>query len=76
MTSSSPIVLAAGQITTSDAIIVELIDTEDMPQIVMVRWPARATPVQPVAYADTASKIMKVFAQANVRLTQIRSRTR
>jgi hypothetical protein len=64
--------LASGMVTASDEIRVELLDNGETPPMILIRWPAEVTPVQPGSYADAASKIMKVFAQANVRLTQIR----
>ena len=42
--------------------------------MVMVRWPAKPTPVRPEAYADTAGKIMRVLARADVELSRIRAR--
>ena len=36
----------------------------------MIRWPAQATPVRPEAYADCASKIMRLFAKASVELAR------
>jgi hypothetical protein len=57
-------------------LVVELVDTKDTPKMILIHWPAEATPVRPDAYADAASKVMKIFAAANVRLTQIRRRAR
>ena len=77
MEPSSPrITLAAGDITQNDHLVVELVDGQETPQVVLIHWPVKATVVGSAAYGDATSKIMKVFAQANVRLTQIRSQTR
>jgi hypothetical protein len=67
-------ILAAGMVTASDKITVELVDDEDLPQMTLVRWPTKATRVRPGAYAVTAGKIMRVLARANVELTRIRMR--
>jgi hypothetical protein len=73
-TSSSRIVLAEGSISQTDRIAVELLDTRETPKLIMIRWPAQATPVQPEAYADCASKIMRLFARASVELARIKAR--
>jgi hypothetical protein len=73
-TSSSRIVLAEGSISQSDHIAIELLDARETPKMIMIRWPAQATPVQPVAYADCASKIMRLFAKASVELARIKAR--
>jgi len=75
VTASSPrIVLAEGSISQSDRIANELLDALETPKMIMIRWPAQATPVQPEAYADCASKIMRLFAKASVELARIRAR--
>ena len=75
MTQSSPIItLAEGSISQSDPLLAELVDTKDTPKMIMIHWPARAEPVRPVAYADTASKIMRILARANTELTRIKAR--
>jgi hypothetical protein len=40
----------------------------------MVVWPAKATPLRPEAYADTAAKIMRVVARASIELAAVRAR--
>jgi hypothetical protein len=75
VTTSSPrIVLAEGSISHSDRMAIELLDARETPKMIMIRWPAQATPVQPEAYADCASKIMRLFAKASVELARIRAR--
>ena len=67
VTTSSPrIVLAEGSISQSGRMVIELFDARGTPKMIMIRWPAQATPVQPEAYADCASKIMRLFAKASV----------
>jgi hypothetical protein len=61
-------------VTASDEITIELLDNGDTPQVILIRWPAKMTPVHPGAYADTASKIMRILARANTELTRIRVR--
>ena len=40
-------VLAEGQITPSDAIIVELVEADETPAVIIVRWPAKPTVFHP-----------------------------
>jgi hypothetical protein len=68
--------LASGAITASDELSIELLDSNEHPPMILIRWPANATPVRPAAYAETARKVMRILAKANVRLTQIRSQMR
>ena len=77
VTQSSPrITLSEGSITQSDQLQVELVDTKDTPKMIIIHWPARPTPVRPEAYADTAAKIMRVFARANIELARLKARRR
>jgi len=55
-------------VTASNEITVKLLDNGEAPQVILIRWPAKVTPAQPGAYAGAASKIMKAFAHASVRL--------
>jgi hypothetical protein len=72
VTTSSPrIVLAEG--SQSNRIAIELLDARETPKMIMIRWPAQATPVHPGAYADCASKIMRLLARASVELARIRA---
>ena len=71
---SKVIPLASGQITKADRITVELYQPADSPTFVLVRWPVKATPIPPVLYAETAARVMKVLAAANVELAASRRR--
>jgi hypothetical protein len=72
--SSPRVTLAEGDITQTDHLVIELVDTGDTPQVILVRWPDHPTVVQPRRYADTASAVMRLLARANVELTRIRAR--
>ena len=75
MSQPSPrVVLAEGDITRTDHLVIELVNTGDSPQVILVRWPDHPTVVQPRRYADCASAVMRVLARANVELTRIRTR--
>jgi hypothetical protein len=75
VTTSSPrIVLAEGSISQSDRNAIELLDARETPKMIMICWPAQATPVQPEAYVECTSKIMRLFVKANVEVARIRAR--
>jgi hypothetical protein len=69
---SSPIVLASGAITAADELSIQLIEPTGSPSVIMIVWPAKATPVRPDAYADCAAKIMRVVARASIELARRR----
>jgi hypothetical protein len=75
VTTSSPrSALAEGNINGSDRVVVELLSPSDMPQVIMIRWPQHSTVVAPTRFPSTASKIVRLFAQASTELTRIRAR--
>jgi hypothetical protein len=39
--------LASGQITSTESITVELVETDQTPAVVIVRWPSKATAFHP-----------------------------
>jgi hypothetical protein len=74
--------LAFGQITPTDALVVQLIRADMAaiartvsPAVVRIVWPTQPTVVDPRTYADAASTAMKVLAGASVELSSIRART-
>jgi hypothetical protein len=66
-------ILAAGMVTASEKITVELLDNGETPQMVLIRWPVKVTPVQPGAYADAASKAMRILATASTELARLKA---
>lgn len=40
--------------------------------MIMIRCPAQAALVRPAAYAETASKIMRIIARANIELARLK----
>ena len=67
------IVLAQGDVTRHDHLVVELVIPTDAPKMILIRWPAKPTVVRPIRFADVASAAMKVLASANVELTRRRA---
>jgi hypothetical protein len=66
--------LATGQITPSHAITVELVEADETPAVVILRWPAKPTVCHPRRFPDTAAVIARLFAEAATNLAGIRAR--
>jgi hypothetical protein len=64
--------LASSQITPTDTITVELVEADETPAVVIVRWPAKPTVLQPHRFPSAAEAVARSFASATVRLAQIR----
>ena len=76
MNQSSPITLSEGHITPADKLTVELVDTKDMPQTILIRWPVKPTPVSPRRYDEIASRAMRLLANASTQLAARKARKR
>ena len=76
MTTSSPIVLAAGQITRADRLAVGLVKPPDMPAAVLIKWPLKPTVVAPAKLLATVAAIVKVLAAAQIEYAARRLRGR
>ena len=76
MTTSFPIVLASGAITTADTLRVELHRPSDSPAFILLRWPAApsVTVANPKVLATIAASIVRVMAEAQAQLANIRPR--
>jgi hypothetical protein len=68
-------VLAEGQITAIDTLTIELVEANDTPAVVIIRWPAKASVLHTRLLPAAADVAARIFATAVVRLAQIR-RTR
>ena len=56
--------LASGRITSTETIIVELIETDETPAVVIVRWPAKPSVFHPRRFGDVAATVARLFAVA------------
>jgi hypothetical protein len=65
-------ILAEGDLTKSDHLVVELVDGQETPQVVRIHWPVKATVVLPAAYGDTAAEAKRVLANAEMELARLR----
>lgn len=64
--------LATGQITAVDSITIELVEADETPAVVIVRWPLKPTVLHPRRFPSAAEAAARTFAAAVVRLTQLR----
>jgi hypothetical protein len=64
--------LASGQVTTVDSIVIELVQADEAPAVVIIRWPSKPTVLHPRRFPAAADVAARVFATAAVRLAQIR----
>ena len=65
-------VLATAQLTATDAIAIELMETDETPAVVIVSWPAKPTVSHPRRFPETAAVAARVFAEAATRLAQLK----
>jgi hypothetical protein len=65
-------VLATAQLTATDVIAIELIETDETPAVDIVRWPPKPTVSHPRRFPDMAAVAARVFAEAATRLAQLR----
>ena len=66
--------LASGQITAVDELTIELVEADETPAVVIVRWPLKATVLNPRRFPDTAALVVRLFAEAHTVLAGIKSR--
>jgi hypothetical protein len=63
--------LAPGRITSTETIL-ELIEANETPAVVIVRWPAKPSVFHPRRFPDVAALVARLFAEAATRLTAIK----
>ena len=68
--------LARGQITTTEALVVILVQPEDMPPEVIIHWPVMPTVLAPRAFSAAANVVMRALAAAGIRLAALRKEQR
>jgi hypothetical protein len=65
--------LASGQITPSEAVTVELVEADETPAVVIVKWPAKPTILHPRRFPDTAATVAQLFARAHIVLAALKA---
>jgi hypothetical protein len=53
-------------------LIIELIEADETPAVVIIRWPVKPSVLHPHGFAAAADAAARTFAAAAVRLAQIR----
>jgi hypothetical protein len=64
--------LAEVQVNAFNMIAIELVEADETPAVIIVRWPAKASVLHSRLFPAAADTAARVFATAVVRLTQIR----
>jgi hypothetical protein len=62
---SKIIQLASGKSTAADTLLLELVEADETPAVVIVRWPVKATMVHPRRFPDAAAAIAAVGRSRN-----------
>jgi hypothetical protein len=68
--------LASSQITPTDTLTIELVEADETPAVVIVRWPLKASVLHPRRFPDTAAVIARLFAEAATTLASIKANRR
>jgi hypothetical protein len=68
--------LADGQITGAVSILIELVEAEETPAVVIITWPAKPTACHPRRFGEIAAAIVRLFATAATELTRVNARKR
>jgi hypothetical protein len=64
--------LASVQLSTVDTLTIELVENDERPSAVIIRWPARPSVCNATHFGPVATQVTTAFAGATVRLAQIR----
>ena len=68
--------LASAAITATDTITVELIEADETPAVVIVRWPVKPTVLHPRRFPDTDTMVARFYAEASTALARIKASKR
>ena len=64
--------LASMQLNGHDTVTVELIEADETPAVVIIRWPNKPTVLHPQRFPDTAAVVTRLFAEAATCLAAIK----
>jgi hypothetical protein len=65
--------LASGAITAADSVIVELVEADETPAVVIVSWPVKPTVLHPQRFPDAAATIAQLLARAHIVLAALKA---
>ena len=68
--------LASSQITAIDTLTIELVQADETPAVVIIRWPAKPSVLHPHRFPAVAEIAARVFAAAVVKLAQLKRERR
>jgi hypothetical protein len=60
--------LTSNQVTSTETIIEELIEADETPAVVIVRWPSKPSVFHARRFPDVAATVARLFAEAATRL--------
>lgn len=66
--------LASSPITATDTITVELIEADETPAVVIIRWPAKPSVLTPQRFPEVAATLARLAATASTQLAAIKAR--
>jgi hypothetical protein len=70
---SKTTILASGQITPTDTLLVQLREPDEFPASVLIIWPQAPSVVDPRTFGATANSVARLMATAITKLAQIRA---
>jgi hypothetical protein len=65
--------LASGQITPSEAITVELVEADQTPAVVIVKWPTKASIIHPRRFPEVAATLASLASESHIALAHIKA---
>ena len=65
--------LGSGAITVTRPPTIELVEVDETPAVVIVRWPLKPTVCHPLRFPDTAAMLARLFAGASTELARIKA---
>jgi hypothetical protein len=68
--------LASSQISAVDTLTIELVEADETPAVVIIRWPVKPSVQHPKRFPDRAAVIARLFAEAATTLASIKARKR
>jgi hypothetical protein len=68
--------LASAAINGANSITIELVEADETPAVVIIRWPVKATVLHPRRFPDTAAMLARLFAEAATTLASIKANWR
>jgi hypothetical protein len=68
--------LAEGQLSATDTLTIELVEANETPAVIIVRWPAKPSVLHPHRFPAVADVAARTFAAAVVKLAAIKRERR